>query len=184
MICFRWIWLWIGCCHWQNPPGIMSILDDVCATMHAKGEGADQTMLQKLRMQINNHEHFNSWNQGFIIHHYAGKVCLVHPSLTQASLPLRFSYCIMLSVVIISHILNFFPLIFACCYGFFIFGLIYSLLLGGSWVCVVPIQIPRVQWGVMWGEAARAIYILQHHCIYNVHDLQANRKPCLIDQYL
>uniref|UniRef100_A0A8B9JHY7 Osteoclast-stimulating factor 1 n=1 Tax=Astyanax mexicanus TaxID=7994 RepID=A0A8B9JHY7_ASTMX len=58
----------------SNPPGIMSILDDVCATMHAKGEGADQTMLQKLRMQINNHEHFNSWNQGFIIHHYAGKV--------------------------------------------------------------------------------------------------------------
>ncbi|XP_052457931.1 unconventional myosin-Ie isoform X3 [Carassius gibelio] len=57
-----------------NPPGIMSILDDVCATMHAKSEGADQTMLQKLRMQINNHEHFNSWNQGFIIHHYAGKV--------------------------------------------------------------------------------------------------------------
>uniref|UniRef100_A0A673MQX0 Unconventional myosin-Ie-like n=1 Tax=Sinocyclocheilus rhinocerous TaxID=307959 RepID=A0A673MQX0_9TELE len=61
-------------CFQSNPPGIMSILDDVCATMHAKGEGADQTMLQKLRMQINNHEHFNSWNQGFIIHHYAGKV--------------------------------------------------------------------------------------------------------------
>ncbi|TWW68073.1 Unconventional myosin-Ie [Takifugu flavidus] len=58
----------------QNPPGIMSILDDVCATMHAVGEGADQTMLQKLRVQINSHEHFNSWNQGFIIHHYAGKV--------------------------------------------------------------------------------------------------------------
>lgn len=52
----------------------MCILDDVCATMHAKGEGADQTMLQKLRMQTSNHEHFNSWNQGFIIHHYAGKV--------------------------------------------------------------------------------------------------------------
>lgn len=60
----------------QNPPGIMSILDDVCATMHAVGEGADQTLLQKLQMQIGNHEHFNSWNQGFIIHHYAGKVCL------------------------------------------------------------------------------------------------------------
>ncbi|KAG5264132.1 hypothetical protein AALO_G00272500 [Alosa alosa] len=57
-----------------NPPGIMSILDDVCATMHAKGEGADQTLLQKLRVGINTHEHFNSWNQGFIIHHYAGKV--------------------------------------------------------------------------------------------------------------
>ncbi|XP_064192447.1 unconventional myosin-Ie [Anguilla rostrata] len=57
-----------------NPPGIMSILDDVCATMHAVGEGADQTLLQKLCMQVSSHEHFNSWNQGFIIHHYAGKV--------------------------------------------------------------------------------------------------------------
>ncbi|KAL7405985.1 hypothetical protein ABVT39_011448 [Epinephelus coioides] len=58
----------------KNPPGVMCILDDVCATMHAVGEGADQTMLQKLRVAINTHEHFNSWNQGFIIHHYAGKV--------------------------------------------------------------------------------------------------------------
>ncbi|KAL4646746.1 unconventional myosin-Ie-like [Arapaima gigas] len=57
-----------------NPPGIMSILDDVCATMHAKGEGADQTLIQKLQMQIGSHEHFNSWNKGFVIHHYAGKV--------------------------------------------------------------------------------------------------------------
>ncbi|XP_041798988.1 myosin IEb [Chelmon rostratus] len=57
-----------------NPPGLMSILDDVCATMHAKGEGADQTLLQKLQGQIGSHEHFSSWNQGFIIHHYAGKV--------------------------------------------------------------------------------------------------------------
>lgn len=58
----------------QNPPGIMSILDDVCATMHAKGEGADQTLLQKLQSQIGTHEHFSSWNKGFIVHHYAGKV--------------------------------------------------------------------------------------------------------------
>ncbi|XP_069506360.1 unconventional myosin-Ie-like isoform X2 [Ambystoma mexicanum] len=57
-----------------SPPGVMSILDDVCATMHAKGEGADQTLLQKLQMAIGTHEHFNSWNKGFIIHHYAGKV--------------------------------------------------------------------------------------------------------------
>uniref|UniRef100_A0A4W6DKP3 Osteoclast-stimulating factor 1 n=1 Tax=Lates calcarifer TaxID=8187 RepID=A0A4W6DKP3_LATCA len=57
-----------------NPPGIMSILDDVCATMHAKGEGADQTLLQKLQGQIGSHEHFSSWNRGFIVHHYAGKV--------------------------------------------------------------------------------------------------------------
>ncbi|CAL8349859.1 unnamed protein product [Gadus morhua 'NCC'] len=57
-----------------NPPGIMSVLDDVCATMHAKGEGADLTLLQKLQGQVGTHEHFNSWNSGFIIHHYAGKV--------------------------------------------------------------------------------------------------------------
>ncbi|XP_056409188.1 unconventional myosin-Ie-like [Hyla sarda] len=57
-----------------SPPGIMSILDDVCATMHAKGEGADQTLLQKLQAAIGSHQHFNSWNKGFIIHHYAGKV--------------------------------------------------------------------------------------------------------------
>ncbi|XP_056141830.1 myosin IEb [Lampris incognitus] len=57
-----------------NPPGIMSILDDVCATMHAKGEGADQTLIQKLQGQISSHQHFSSWNRGFIVHHYAGKV--------------------------------------------------------------------------------------------------------------
>ncbi|CAF90088.1 unnamed protein product, partial [Tetraodon nigroviridis] len=56
-----------------NPPGVMSILDDVCATMHAKGEGADQTLLQKLQGQVGSHDHFSSWNRGFIIHHYAGK---------------------------------------------------------------------------------------------------------------
>ncbi|KAM7409711.1 hypothetical protein PAMA_001279 [Pampus argenteus] len=57
-----------------NPPGIMSVLDDVCATMHAKGEGADCTLLQKLQAAVGTHEHFNSWNSGFVIHHYAGKV--------------------------------------------------------------------------------------------------------------
>uniref|UniRef100_A0A672FX19 Osteoclast-stimulating factor 1 n=1 Tax=Salarias fasciatus TaxID=181472 RepID=A0A672FX19_SALFA len=60
-----------------NPPGIMSILDDVCATMHAKGEGADQTLLQKLQGQVGSHEHFSSWNRGFIVHHYAGKASSV-----------------------------------------------------------------------------------------------------------
>ncbi|XP_037326134.1 unconventional myosin-If [Pungitius pungitius] len=57
-----------------NPPGIMSVLDDVCATMHAKGEGADGTLLQKLQAAVGTHGHFNNWNSGFVIHHYAGKV--------------------------------------------------------------------------------------------------------------
>lgn len=58
----------------KSPPGVMCVLDDVCATMHAKGEGADLTLLQKLQGQMGSHEHFSSWNQGFVIHHYAGKV--------------------------------------------------------------------------------------------------------------
>ncbi|KAL8177767.1 UNVERIFIED_CONTAM: Unconventional myosin-If [Gekko kuhli] len=57
-----------------NPPGIMSVLDDVCATVYAKGEGADQTLLQKLQSAVGTHEHFNGSSSGFIIHHYAGKV--------------------------------------------------------------------------------------------------------------
>lgn len=57
-----------------NPPGIMSVLDDVCATMHAKGDGADENLLQKLQAAVGTHEHFNNWNSGFVIHHYAGKV--------------------------------------------------------------------------------------------------------------
>ncbi|XP_063003181.1 unconventional myosin-If [Elgaria multicarinata webbii] len=57
-----------------NPPGIMSVLDDVCATVYAKGEGADQTLLQKLQSAVGTHEHFNGSSSGFVIHHYAGKV--------------------------------------------------------------------------------------------------------------
>lgn len=65
----------------QNPPGVMSVLDDVCATMHAKGEGADDTLLSKLQAAVGTHEHFNSWNSGFVIHHYAGKVGTLKESL-------------------------------------------------------------------------------------------------------
>ncbi|KAF1503069.1 Unconventional myosin-If, partial [Megadyptes antipodes antipodes] len=66
-----------------NPPGIMSVLDDVCATMHATGEGADQTLLQKLQAAVGTHEHFNSWSSGFVIHHYAGKVWHRTPHTTR-----------------------------------------------------------------------------------------------------
>ena len=29
----------------RQPPGVMCVLDDVCATMHAVSEGADDTLL-------------------------------------------------------------------------------------------------------------------------------------------
>jgi len=58
----------------KQPPGIMSLLDDVCATSHAVVEGIDEKLLQKLGGAIGSHEHYNGFNQGFVIHHYAGKV--------------------------------------------------------------------------------------------------------------
>ncbi|OWF39023.1 Unconventional myosin-Ie [Mizuhopecten yessoensis] len=58
----------------KQPPGIMCILDDVCATMHAVSEGADSNLLQKLGAGIGSHDHYQGSGMGFIIHHYAGKV--------------------------------------------------------------------------------------------------------------
>uniref|UniRef100_A0A0L8IEF8 Myosin motor domain-containing protein n=1 Tax=Octopus bimaculoides TaxID=37653 RepID=A0A0L8IEF8_OCTBM len=56
----------------KKPPGIMSMLDDVCATMHAVSEGADKNLLQKL--QGLDSEYYIGNDQGFILFHYAGKV--------------------------------------------------------------------------------------------------------------
>ncbi|OCU00538.1 hypothetical protein XELAEV_18006316mg [Xenopus laevis] len=55
-----------------NPPGIMSVLDDVCATMHATSGGADQTLLQKLQAAVGTHEHFSNWNLGFVSYYVEG----------------------------------------------------------------------------------------------------------------
>lgn len=58
----------------KRPPGIMCVLDDVCATLHAQGDGADFKFLEKLSPAVGAHEHFNSSNSSFIIVHYAGRV--------------------------------------------------------------------------------------------------------------
>ncbi|PVD20173.1 hypothetical protein C0Q70_20668 [Pomacea canaliculata] len=58
----------------KNPPGIMCILDDICATMHAVSEGADEKLLAKLTGHVGTHKHFQGTNIGFVIHHYAGQV--------------------------------------------------------------------------------------------------------------
>ncbi|GFY69955.1 unconventional myosin-Ie [Trichonephila inaurata madagascariensis] len=57
-----------------SPPGIMSIVDDVCATMHAVSEGSDAQLLGKLSKAVGTHAHFQSSGNDFVIHHYAGKV--------------------------------------------------------------------------------------------------------------
>ncbi|CAN8029064.1 unnamed protein product, partial [Ixodes persulcatus] len=59
----------------KAPPGVFSILDDVCATMHATGEGVDAQLCQKLSHQVGSHPHFQvTGSSGFVVHHYAGKV--------------------------------------------------------------------------------------------------------------
>ncbi|XP_077988766.1 unconventional myosin-Ie-like isoform X2 [Glandiceps talaboti] len=58
----------------KSPVGIMCVLDDVCATLHAVTEGADTKFLQKLDGAVGTHQHYQGSNIGFNIHHYAGKV--------------------------------------------------------------------------------------------------------------
>ena len=54
-------------------PGIMAILDDVCASQHGVHEGADQNLKAKLRDNCRQHKFFEDASQGFVIHHYAGR---------------------------------------------------------------------------------------------------------------
>ena len=58
----------------KRPPGIMCVLDDVCAQLHAQTDGADVKFLEKLQAQVSSHPHLSSWAQGFTIIHYAGDV--------------------------------------------------------------------------------------------------------------
>ena len=45
----------------QTPVGVMCVLDDTCATMHAVSEGADQKFLGKLTGAVGNHEHYQNF---------------------------------------------------------------------------------------------------------------------------
>lgn len=60
----------------KKPPGIMSVLDDICATLHAQSDGADEKFLEKLGQSSlpGGMEHYVGFAGGFTILHYAGKV--------------------------------------------------------------------------------------------------------------
>eukprot|EP00730_Choanoeca_flexa_P019151 TRINITY_DN9345_c0_g3_i1.p1 TRINITY_DN9345_c0_g3~~TRINITY_DN9345_c0_g3_i1.p1 ORF type:complete len:1057 (+),score=322.91 TRINITY_DN9345_c0_g3_i1:85-3255(+) len=58
----------------KRPPGVMCLLDDVCATLHSQTDGADAKLLGKLIDGVGSHEHFSSFSGGFQILHYAGGV--------------------------------------------------------------------------------------------------------------
>lgn len=63
----------------------MAILDDVCSTMHAVTEGADNTFLQKLQGAVGSHKHFKGMQQQFLIQHYAGSVTYDADGFTEAN---------------------------------------------------------------------------------------------------
>nr|CAD7461900.1 unnamed protein product [Timema tahoe] len=58
----------------KRPPGLFSVLDDVCATMHAVSEGVDSDLQKQMTKTAGGHQHYQSCSEGFIIHHYAGIV--------------------------------------------------------------------------------------------------------------
>uniref|UniRef100_A0AC35TFU4 Unconventional myosin-Ie n=1 Tax=Rhabditophanes sp. KR3021 TaxID=114890 RepID=A0AC35TFU4_9BILA len=58
----------------KKPPGVMCILDDICAQMHGQSEGVDNQFLNKLASQVSMSQHFFKGASSFIIKHYAGDV--------------------------------------------------------------------------------------------------------------
>ncbi|XP_012265926.2 unconventional myosin-Ie-like [Athalia rosae] len=55
-------------------PGIFLVLDDVCATLHGGGTGADADFQKQLAGAANGHAHFQNTGEGFAVMHYAGLV--------------------------------------------------------------------------------------------------------------
>jgi myosin I len=58
----------------KAPIGILIVLDDVCATLHASSDGADAKLATKLGESCGGHEHFKAITTAFTIQHYAGHV--------------------------------------------------------------------------------------------------------------
>ena len=55
-------------------PGVLAILDDTCATLHADTKNADSTFVGKATTFHSQHAHFMATDRGFVIKHYAGNV--------------------------------------------------------------------------------------------------------------
>ncbi|KAN0022743.1 hypothetical protein ACTFIU_005479 [Dictyostelium citrinum] len=66
----------------KNPPGIFSILDDVCRAVHSQAEGADQKLLQSIAVCKSN-PHFDTRGNAFCVKHYAGDVVYEGPGMIE-----------------------------------------------------------------------------------------------------
>lgn len=59
----------------KAPPGIFSLLDDICYTIHAQsGSSTDYKFLEKMVGLYSSHPHFRPFNGAFQVKHYAGDV--------------------------------------------------------------------------------------------------------------
>ncbi|GAM17836.1 hypothetical protein SAMD00019534_010110 [Acytostelium subglobosum LB1] len=58
----------------KAPPGIFSLLDDICYTIHAQSSGTDQKFLEKMAGVFDGHLHWRSMTGAFAVKHYAGEV--------------------------------------------------------------------------------------------------------------
>eukprot|EP00501_MAST-03F_sp_TOSAG23-6_P001367 GSMAST32.ASY1.ANO1.1421.1 assembled CDS len=58
----------------RKPPGIFTILDDTCKTIHAESRGVDIKFLDKLKSFQSKHKHFTGMKHKFVVKHYAGDV--------------------------------------------------------------------------------------------------------------
>ncbi|KYQ88475.1 myosin IC [Tieghemostelium lacteum] len=66
----------------KNPPGIFSILDDVCRAVHSQSEGADQSLIQRIAVCKAN-PHFDTRGNAFCVKHYAGDVTYEGPGMIE-----------------------------------------------------------------------------------------------------
>ena len=58
----------------QSPPGILSLLDDVCYTIHAQSTGTDLKFMEKMGGTFSSHQHWKGFTSAFQVKHYAGEV--------------------------------------------------------------------------------------------------------------
>jgi len=79
----------------KNPPGLFSLLDDICATIHAQGGSAtDEKFLQKADGLFSGHQHWRAFTGAFAIKHYAGEVAYEVEGFTDKNKDTLFQECI------------------------------------------------------------------------------------------
>lgn len=79
----------------KRPPGVISVLDDICSQMHGQSEGADGKLLEKLsQVGLPGQEYYIGFSAGFTVVHYAGKVTYDAEGFCEKNRDVLFRDCI------------------------------------------------------------------------------------------